>query len=123
MSVLLEFDRSLTVNISMRQGDYYIKVFRVNNNGAAYTWPNVTEIIFQVRLNKKSPTKVIELKKSTGEIVITEGYMVMYFTVSKTDVPAKEYGSSELLIIFDSSKPTLWWDGKCTIKPRATKIE
>jgi len=120
--MVLNFDQSVPVHLILRQGDHYDKTFLVKKNGINYDWANVTDIILEIKKSKSSDDKIIEIKKSTGEIEIGAGQMTFHLSPVITDIEPGDYSSLELLILFDSSKPKLWFDGTCTIKPRSIKV-
>ena len=119
-AITLDFDNEAKVNLSFFAGNYYEKVFHVTKGGVDYDWANVTEIILQVKSTTDSADKIIELKLSNADFVLTTGYMVMKLPTTKTDVEPGEYKSVELLIIFSSTKPRTWWSGGvCKARKRA----
>lgn len=120
--MVLNFDKAINVHLILRQGDSYDKTFLVIRNGVDYDWAGVSDIIMEVKKTKTSSDKVIELKRSTGEIETTTGQMIWHLSPAKTNVEPAEYSSFELLVLFNTGKPKLWIDGACTIKPRGIKI-
>lgn len=120
--MVLNFDQSIPVHLIIRQGDSYDKTFLVKKNGNDYDWANVTNIILEIKKSKSSEEKIIEIKQSTGKIEISTGQMIFHLLPEITDVEPGEYNSLELLVLFESTKPKLWFDGTCTVKPRSIKV-
>ncbi|MBS3945348.1 MAG: hypothetical protein KGZ42_07615 [Melioribacter sp.] len=120
--MILNFDQSIPVHLILRQRDNYDKLFLVKKNGVDYDWANVTEVILEVKKSKSAADKIIELKKSSGGIETNVGQMIFHLPPGKTDIEPGDYSSLELLILFESSKPKLWFDGSCTVKPRSIQV-
>jgi len=116
--VNLDFDGEVKVSLKLFEKNTYEKIFHVTKNGVDYTWPNVTEIVLQIKKEIKAiPT--IELKLSSGDIVLTNGYMTLKMPALKTTVPPGDYKSVTLMIVFSDTKQRIWWHGgECNIKVR-----
>lgn len=110
MSVHLNFDQALQVFITIRQGDYYKKIFLVKINGEDYSWDGVEEIILVSKKNKESDP-IITMKKSTGEIEITSGQMILNMPQILTNIEAGDYEFLEMQVIFTGDKQKTWWAG------------
>ena len=121
-TAILDFDKALKVHLVLRQGDHYERVFAVKKNGVDYDWAGVVDVILQVKKNKGTTTKIIELKESEGGIEIGTGYMTWNLGTDKTDVAYGDYSSLEVLLVFTDSKPKTWIDGDCKILQRGIQI-
>lgn len=120
--MILDFDKALNVQLTIRQGDNYDRAFLVKKNGEDYDWDNVDDLIFQVKSSKRVETPTIELKKSTTDIEISTGRMIWHLPPAKTNVIAGDYKSLELLILFTNTKPKTWIDGTCRVLERGIKL-
>lgn len=117
--ITLDFDNEAKVNLSFFEHNYYEKVFSVTKNSVAYDWANITEVILQVKATANSAEKILELKLSAGDFVITTGYMTMKLPITKTDITPGVYKSVELMLIYSTDKPRIWWHGgTCVVKQR-----
>lgn len=126
--IILDFDQPLNVKLIFYQGNYYRKTYLVKKKLADgtlvdYDWANVTELILEIKKDKRDIDKVLELKKSTGEIEISPGLLIITFSVEKTSaVEPGDYKSTELVILFENTKPKIWWDGAAQSKRRSVVV-
>lgn len=120
--IVLDFDRALKHTAMFYAGNHYDKTFLVKKNGVDYDWANVTEIIVLAKTDKKSTTKILELKLSTADITIATGTMIWHLTSTKTDIEPGEYNCFEVVLVFSNTKPKIWWDGKLKVNRRGTEI-
>jgi len=119
MNNILDFDNVIKTPVSFYKGNHYDKTFHVTKNGIDYNWDGVEDIIVLARKDKKSITNVLELKKSSGDIEISTGYMTWHLTATKTNIEPGDYDCFEVVIIFTGGKVRLWWDAKLRVKWRA----
>ncbi len=122
MLPVLDFDNEIKTPVMFYAGNHYDKTFLVKKDGVDYDWANVTEIIVTAKSDKKSTNKILELKKSAGDIEITTGVMIWHLTTSKTDIEPAEYKCFEMVVIFSTTKPKVWWDSKLTVRRRGTEL-
>jgi len=126
--IILDFDQSLNVKLIFYQGNYYRRTYLVKKkltDGTLvdYDWANVTELILEIKKEKRDTTKVLELKKSSDDIEIATGTMIITYPVAKTAlIEPGDYRSLELVVVFESTKPKVWWDGSAQSKRRSVVI-
>ena len=117
-TINLDFDQEAKVSLKLFEKNHYEKLFHVTKNGIDYTWPDVTEVILQVKKDIGAVPE-IELKLSSGDIALSPGYMLLKLPASKTTIQPGTYKTVLLLMQFSNTKDRIWWHGgECVVKKR-----